>query len=200
MFLARLMISMGQQGQVKECSQDMRGRGHDSLLPPETFAPTPCGLCIMRDNGSVLHDSSYLTSMRHYTPPSPPHPSFPVFLCLLTPFLIPPSMISPVSRGTPSVTFLADTPAKWKVFRVICAGWREQAGQCQLKRKTMTTPAPLHHTSCHCSSVILLSSFAQFCAHPSDCAAKVSKHFPSPQTGGELWVQDCHTAPLFSQD
>ena len=28
-------------------------------------------------------------------------------------------MIS-VSRGTPSVTFLADTPAKWKVLRVIC--------------------------------------------------------------------------------
>lgn len=28
-------------------------------------------------------------------------------------------MIS-VRRGTPSVTFLADTPAKWKVFRVIC--------------------------------------------------------------------------------
>jgi hypothetical protein len=30
-------------------------------------------------------------------------------------------MIS-VSRGTPSVTFLADTPAKWKVFSVICEG------------------------------------------------------------------------------
>ncbi len=28
-------------------------------------------------------------------------------------------MIS-VRRGTPSVTFLADTPAKWKVFSVIC--------------------------------------------------------------------------------
>ena len=28
-------------------------------------------------------------------------------------------MIS-VSRGTPSVTFFADTPAKWKVFSVIC--------------------------------------------------------------------------------
>ena len=28
-------------------------------------------------------------------------------------------MIS-VSRGTPSVTFLADTPAKWKVLSVIC--------------------------------------------------------------------------------
>jgi hypothetical protein len=27
-------------------------------------------------------------------------------------------MIS-LSLGTPSVTFLADTPAKWKVFRVI---------------------------------------------------------------------------------
>jgi hypothetical protein len=23
-------------------------------------------------------------------------------------------------RGTPSVTFLSETPAKWKVFRVIC--------------------------------------------------------------------------------
>jgi hypothetical protein len=28
-------------------------------------------------------------------------------------------MIS-VRRGTPRVTFLADTPAKWNVFRVIC--------------------------------------------------------------------------------
>ena len=28
-------------------------------------------------------------------------------------------MIS-VSRGTPSVTFLADTPAKWNVLSVIC--------------------------------------------------------------------------------
>ncbi len=32
-------------------------------------------------------------------------------------------MIS-VRRGTPSVTFLALTPAKWKVLRVICAGVR----------------------------------------------------------------------------
>jgi hypothetical protein len=39
--------------------------------------------------------------------------------------------MSSLSRGTPRVTFLADTPAKWKVLSVICvAGWPIDCAAC----------------------------------------------------------------------
>mmetsp|Transcript_95530 Transcript_95530/g.270216 ORF Transcript_95530/g.270216 Transcript_95530/m.270216 type:complete len:206 (-) Transcript_95530:2835-3452(-) len=55
--------------------------------------------------------------------------------------------MSSFNRGTPSVTFLAPTPAKWKVFRVICV-----AGSPTLCAATtpITSPASTHDRMKRC--------------------------------------------------
>ena len=46
-------------------------------------------------------------------------------------------LMSSLRRGTPSVTFLAETPAKWKVFKVICV-----AGSPMDCAATVPMPSP----------------------------------------------------------